>query len=40
MEQLQQQWATSGISQTWRVPGESGVRARVFGAVRRRPGTD
>ena len=37
MDALQQQWATSGITPVWRVPGEAGVRARVYADVRRQP---
>ncbi|MFF1481440.1 DUF6207 family protein [Streptomyces sp. NPDC058301] len=39
MAGLQQQWATSGITPIWHVPGEAGVRARVYADVRRCPGT-
>ncbi|MFF3343648.1 DUF6207 family protein [Streptomyces flavidovirens] len=35
MEGLQQQWATSGITPVWHVPGERGVRARVYADIRR-----
>ncbi|GGU61407.1 DUF6207 family protein [Streptomyces lavendofoliae] len=37
MEGLQQLWATSGVTAVWRVPGEAGVRARVYADVRRHP---
>ncbi|MGI5485074.1 DUF6207 family protein [Streptomyces lavendofoliae] len=37
MEGLQQLWATSGVTAMWRVPGEAGVRARVYADVRHRP---
>ncbi|MFF3343650.1 DUF6207 family protein [Streptomyces flavidovirens] len=35
MASLQQQWATSGITPVWHVPGERGVRARVYADIRR-----
>ncbi|MET9438983.1 DUF6207 family protein [Streptomyces sp. NPDC006551] len=35
LDGLQQLWATSGITPVWRVPGESGVRARVHADIRR-----
>ncbi|MGW0550097.1 DUF6207 family protein [Streptomyces altiplanensis] len=35
MQGLQQQWATSGITPVWHVPGERGVRARVYADIRR-----
>ncbi|MBT2440076.1 hypothetical protein J7E93_08075 [Streptomyces sp. ISL-36] len=35
MHRLQQQWATSGITPVWHVPGEPGVRARVYADIRR-----
>ncbi|MFJ1551914.1 DUF6207 family protein [Streptomyces sp. NPDC088246] len=38
MADLQERWATSGISGVQRVPGEPGVRVRVYADVRR-PGT-
>ncbi|MFF8618106.1 DUF6207 family protein [Streptomyces sp. NPDC015350] len=34
MDGLQQQWATSGIAPVRRLPGEPGVRARVYANVR------
>lgn len=39
MEVLQQQWATSGVTPVRRVPGQGGVRVRVYADVRRGPGT-
>ncbi|MFD0371130.1 DUF6207 family protein [Streptomyces sp. NPDC127114] len=40
MNGLQQWWATSGVTPVWRVPGEEGVRSRVYLDIRRpgRPG--
>ncbi|MFJ8856781.1 DUF6207 family protein [Streptomyces sp. NPDC102437] len=35
MEALQQRWATSGMTSVRRLPGEPGVRARVYADVRR-----
>ncbi|MFJ7069721.1 DUF6207 family protein [Streptomyces sp. NPDC101115] len=35
MDGLQQRWATSGVTPLWRVPGEEGVRARVYADIRR-----
>ncbi|MFF3343156.1 DUF6207 family protein [Streptomyces flavidovirens] len=35
MQGLQQQWATSGITPVWHVPGEPGIRARVYADIRR-----
>ncbi|MFF6778974.1 DUF6207 family protein [Streptomyces sp. NPDC012637] len=35
MDGLQQRWATSGVTSVWRVPGEEGVRARVYADIRR-----
>ncbi|MFF5933168.1 DUF6207 family protein [Streptomyces sp. NPDC012508] len=38
MDGLQQQWATSGVTPVWRMPGEAGVRARVYADIRRLSG--
>ncbi|MFB7918025.1 DUF6207 family protein [Streptomyces sp. NPDC056061] len=35
MDGLQQRWATSGIAPVRRLPGEAGVRARVYADVYR-----
>ncbi|MER6505090.1 DUF6207 family protein [Streptomyces sp. NPDC001455] len=35
LEGLQRQWATSGIAPVRRLPGEPGVRARVYADVHR-----
>ncbi|WP_336317590.1 DUF6207 family protein [Streptomyces lavendofoliae] len=37
VEGLQQLWATSGVTAVWRVPGQAGVRARVYADVHRHP---
>ncbi|MGA4803471.1 DUF6207 family protein [Streptomyces lavendulocolor] len=34
---LQRLWATSSVTPVWRVPGEAGVRARVYADIRRHP---
>lgn len=38
MTELGRLWATSGVVPTWRVPGEPGVRARLY-VNTRQPGT-
>ncbi|WP_327713240.1 DUF6207 family protein (plasmid) [Streptomyces sp. NBC_00464] len=35
MASLEQHWATSGITATRRMPGEPGVRARIYADTRR-----
>ncbi|MGA5559292.1 DUF6207 family protein [Streptomyces lavendulocolor] len=40
MEGLQRLWATSGVTPVWRVPGQAGVRARVYADIRRHPDHD
>ncbi|MFD7232830.1 DUF6207 family protein [Streptomyces sp. NPDC059881] len=40
MADLQQQWATSGITPVWRTPGQPGVTARVYADTRRTPARD
>ncbi|MEU3823389.1 DUF6207 family protein [Streptomyces sp. NPDC030392] len=39
MDTLDRLWATSGTATVRRVPGEPGVRARLYADVRRRPET-
>ncbi|MBT2529931.1 hypothetical protein J7E91_32365 [Streptomyces sp. ISL-99] len=39
LRQLSECWASSGTHRVWRVPGEAGVRARLY-ADMRRPGTN
>ncbi|WNI34381.1 DUF6207 family protein [Streptomyces sp. ITFR-6] len=39
MQELGRLWATSGVVPVWRVPGEVGVRARLYADLRR-AGTD
>ncbi|MFI6893589.1 DUF6207 family protein [Streptomyces sp. NPDC050256] len=36
MASLEQRWATSGITVARRMPGEPGVRARIYADIRRR----
>ncbi|MFE5793351.1 DUF6207 family protein [Streptomyces sp. NPDC056503] len=36
LDGLQQQWATSGVTSVWHVPGQEGVRARVYADIRAR----
>ncbi|MFJ8697540.1 DUF6207 family protein [Streptomyces roseolilacinus] len=38
MAHLEQMWATSGITPVRRVPGEPGVRVRIYADVRHHPG--
>jgi hypothetical protein len=40
MDDLQQRWATSGITPVWRAPGAAGVRAQVYADIRRRGTTE
>ncbi|MFJ3164204.1 DUF6207 family protein [Streptomyces kanasensis] len=35
MEDLDRQWATSGVTSVRRTPGPAGVRARVYADIRR-----
>ncbi|HKR49803.1 MAG TPA: DUF6207 family protein [Pseudonocardiaceae bacterium] len=37
--ELDRVWASSGSHRVWRVPGQAGVKARLYADLRR-PGTD